>query len=237
MDSAYEQDYARIEERHPWFVARRELFASLVAGQQGARLLDVGCGTGMFLSHLRQQGFEHLSGVETSEALREGFREPGLTLHADFPSGRFDAVFMLDVLEHIADDQGTIARVHQALEPGGSFFVSVPAHPFLWSRHDEVNHHQRRYRRRELRDKLTQAGFELRRLSYWNLTGFPPALANRWLGSGGGSNELERGSSWSLSLYGSLLRLENRLVKSIGLPFGVSLIAIATKPMTSAPPG
>jgi SAM-dependent methyltransferase len=229
MDKDYEQAYARIEEEHPWFVTRRELFGGMVAGRQSQRLLDVGCGTGMFLRHLEQQGFEHLCGVEASPELRAAFRVPTIPLHPEIPAQSFDALFMLDVLEHIEDDEGFLTCVQAALAPGGSYYLSVPAHPFLWSRHDELNHHFRRYRKGELRRKLSAAGFRIRSLSYWNMTGFLPALLLRTLGLGGRGNELDLGNPLAMSVYRACLRLENRLVRSVGLPFGVSLIAVCDK--------
>lgn len=229
MDRDYENTYALIEESHPWFVARRELFAALVAGRTANRILDVGCGTGMFLVHLKGLGFEHLAGVEPSPNLRERFRDRTITLHEELPDVPADVVFMLDVLEHIEDDRKTLAGIHQLLEPGGACFLSVPAHPFLWSDHDERNEHKRRYSRRELREKLIAAGFRVHRISYWNLCGFLPLLVIRLLRLSAGSNELELGSPLSMWTYRMLLRLENSVVKRVDLPFGVSLIAVAEK--------
>ena len=136
-------------------------------------VLDVGCGTGMFLVHLKNQGFRDLAGVETSMRLRQRFRDDSIPLYSVIPDETFDAVFLLDVLEHIADDVEALTRIHSALRPGGKLILSVPAHPFLWGPHDIVNEHERRYRRHELRDKLTTTGFEIHRFSYWNMFGFP----------------------------------------------------------------
>ena len=232
MKEAYEDAYARIEADHPWFVARRDLFADRVRDDQGARIVDIGCGTGMFLSHLHALGFARLAGVEVSARLRARFRVPSIPLHETIPTDRtFDVVFMLDVLEHIADDVGTLDRVHDALEPGGRFLLSVPAHPFLWGPHDDVNQHERRYRKRELRDKLTAAGFAIERLSYWNLFAFPAVCAVRWLGlgKGDGAGDLGLGPSLALRVYSRLLALENRLLRRMTLPFGVSLVAFTRR--------
>lgn len=229
MDRSYEEAYAVAEERHPWFIARRELFAELAGEDRSARVLDIGCGTGIFLCHLKERGFERLAGVETSENLRAKFRDPGIALFDRLPGRRYDRVFMLDVLEHIEDDRGMLVEVRDRLAPGGRFFGSVPAHPFLWSHHDEINRHCRRYRRRELEDKLVAAGFGLRRLSYWNLSGLPPICLARWLRLGEKSTDFELGNPLALRLYGAALRLENRLLRRISLPMGVSLVAVADK--------
>ncbi len=230
MQRSYEEIYAVAEERHPWFVARRELFAALAGDDKKTRILDVGCGTGIFLSHLKALGFEHLAGVEISDNLRAKFRDPEIQLFDRLPDGVWDKVFMLDVLEHIEDDRGTLAEVIERLAPGGRFYASVPAHPFLWSRHDEINLHHRRYRRRELEHKLTAAGFRLLKLSYWNLSGLPPAFLARMLRRDESSTDFELGGSWALKLYGGALRLENRLLRVLSLPMGVSLVVIAQRP-------
>jgi len=230
MKEQYEDAYALSEEQHPWFVARRALFCDLVDLQKDAPILDLGCGTGIFLVYLKSRGFTNLAGVEPSERLRKQFRDAAIPVHKEIPSGEtFDAVFMLDVLEHIADDEGTLVKVHGLLRPAGRFLMSVPAHPFLWGPHDESNQHHRRYRKRELRDKLIAAGFEIDRLSYWNMFCFPVACAVRWLriGEDKESGDLELGAPLALRLYGWVLRLENLLLRCFGLPVGMSLIATA----------
>lgn len=229
MEPGYEEVYSVIEERHPWFLARRELFAALAGQDRSARILDVGCGSGIFLVHLKSLGYESLAGVETSARLRARFRDVAIELFDELPAGPYDRIFMLDVLEHIADDVGFLDRVHRLLEPGGRFLISVPAHPFLWSRHDELNRHHRRYRRRELRQKLRAAGFRLRKLSYWNMFYFLPICFVRWLRLGRESTEFDLGGPLTLRLYGGVLRLENWLLRRISLPIGVTLIAVAEK--------
>lgn len=230
MEPGYEDDYSVLEESHPWFVSRRELFGKLAGQDRDDRILDVGCGTGIFLVHLRRRGYARLAGVETSANLRAKFREPAIELFEDLPDGPYDQVFLLDVLEHVEDDRGMLARIHALLEPGGRLLVSVPAHPSLWSRHDELNRHCRRYRRRELRRKLAAAGFRIRRLSYWNMLSFPPIWLLRRLRLGERKNQLEIGGRLAMRLYGAVLRLENRLLQRVSLPMGVSLIAVAEKP-------
>ena len=230
MERDYEEIYADVETRHPWFVARRELFAALAGPDPEARILDVGCGTGRFLAHLQDLGCQHLAGVEPSSNLRAKLRRPRIELFSELPERRFDQIFLLDVLEHVEDDRGTLARIRRRLEPGGRLFVSVPAHPFLWSRHDEINHHHRRYRKKELEAKLRAAGLRLLKLSYWNSFCFPAVCLARWLGMGEDSSDFDLGGRLTLAAYGAVLRLENRLVRHLALPPGVSLIAVAEKP-------
>ena len=185
----------------------------------------------MFLVHLKSLGFQNLAGVETSERLRQRFRDDEIPVHSEIPEETFDAVFMLDVLEHIADDVGTLEKIHRILLPGGQFLISVPAHPFLWGPHDVVNKHERRYRRRVLRAKLVDAGFEIQRFSYWNMFCLPIACLVRWLriDKSAESGNIELGPPIALELYGLVLRIENRLLHRFNLPAGISLVAKARR--------
>ncbi len=229
MEEAYEDTYTLAEETHPWFVARRELFAWLGRGERESRVLDFGCGSGIFLVHLKSLGFSHLAGVEVSERLRRSFRDPAIRLISQIPDEPSDAIFALDVLEHIDDDDGTLRALRDRLTDGGRLYVSVPAHPFLWSRHDERNQHKRRYRRSELRTKLQDSGFCIERMSYWNMFAFPPMALIRLLSLTPSSSELETPNKAVLIVAGALLRIENTLLTMFPLPIGISLIVTAVK--------
>ena len=193
MEHEYEETYVLIEEQHPWFVARRQLFAALLVADHQASILDVGCGTEMFLVHLKALGFERLAGVEPSENLPRKYHDDAIELFAELPENTYDRVVMMDVLEHIEDDRGTLARIHRLLTPGGRCYLSVPAHPFLWGHHDEINRHCRRYRRRELEGKLVAVGFRLRLFSYWNMFFFPAICLACGLGMGRNKPEVQLG--------------------------------------------
>lgn len=229
MKSEYEEAYALAEERHSWFVARRALFSSFAGDDRSTRILDVGCGTGMFLAHLKSLGFEHLAGVETSKNLRTRFRSQAIELFDELPERSYNKIFLLDVLEHVEDDRETLAELFERLEPGGRLYISVPAHPFLWSRHDDLNQHKRRYRKIELRHMLEAAGFSTLKLSYWNMFAFPAIFAARRLGLGGKTTDFDVGRPPHLRIYGFVLSIENWLVKRLSLPMGVSLMAIGEK--------
>ncbi len=235
MERQYEIAYWEREQTHPWFVARRALFSQLSALQPHERVLDVGCGTGAFLSHLKHQGIQHLMGVEPAAYLRDRFREPSIEVFSAIPACEADVVFMLDVIEHVDDDVDLLRQAKMALLPTGRLFVSVPAHAFLWGRHDDLNKHKRRYDKAMLRSSLTRAGFAIDRLTYWNLSSFPVVALVRLFGLGAktGQGDMGVGSTLTLGLLGAMLSLENRALKSFDLPMGVSLIAIA-RPVSHA---
>jgi SAM-dependent methyltransferase len=80
----------------------------------------------------------------------------------DIPAvGAFDLTGAFDVIEHIAEDEAVLRGLRAATVTGGGTIVAVPQHPWLWSRADEIAHHQRRYRRGELEEKFARNGFQV----------------------------------------------------------------------------
>ena len=155
-----------------WFRARNRFVTDLVKAHfaRAERVLEVGCGGGYVLRALK--GALPSSGIVGTEIYADGLvyarRQVGSDvelLQADaraIPfSAEFDLICAFDVLEHIEDDEAALAEMHQALRPGGGVLFSVPQHPLLWSRVDEVSHHKRRYRRGELEKKCRRVGFEV----------------------------------------------------------------------------
>src|SRR2546428_10210527 len=152
----------------------------------GARVLDVGCGTGAVLEALAS-GLEAY-GTDTSPLAIDLCRQRGLTnafcgtLEAVPRHGlTFDLVTLLDVVEHLDDDLGLLRQAQRSLKAGGWALVTVPAYQFLWGPHDVVNHHKRRYTRAGLRRVLRAAGFELPMPPDLNTKRFPAALV-AWVG-------------------------------------------------------
>jgi SAM-dependent methyltransferase len=245
------EEYARMyrfEDTYWWFVARRRLIVSLLDsryprdGRQ--RLLDIGCGTGAMLDMLAP--FGTVVGADFAPEALAFCRERGHSrlARADvrrlpFADNSFDAVTAMDVIEHIDDDKAASAEIFRVLRPGGRLFVTVPAYAFLWSEHDEALHHHRRYTAPHLKDLFQRVGFRVPRLSYTISSLFPPIAAYRFV-----SNLLPRRRAngqkkadlvpVSENVNAALLSLcdwETRLVGRGTLPFGVTVVSVAEKPM------
>ena len=247
-------EYATMHDQemvHWWFRGRRVLLRDLVQrhlrSREGSppRLLDLGCGTGGNSATYTE--FGSVVGVEPdASALR--FAQARLV--AD-PSGAslafcravgtslplalesFDAVIASDVLEHIADDRAAVAEVVRVLRPGGVFIFSVPAHPWLWSTHDEALWHQRRYRRAELQKLMTDGGLEVRWLSYWNAVLFPIVALHRALDrwrrtDNPASDATLPGPAVNRILFG-ILSAEAAALRFARFPLGVSLVGVACR--------
>lgn len=179
----------RLEGSSFWFQARNELINWALAESfpAAASLLEVGCGTGYVLASiaeaqpdLRLAGAElYLEGIH--HAQERVPRADWYQLDATrIPfEAEWDVVCAFDVLEHVDDDESFLAGLHSAAVPGGGMILTVPQHPSLWSRADERAHHVRRYRRNELLDKVTAAGFTVSRVTSFVSLVLPLMWASR----------------------------------------------------------
>jgi SAM-dependent methyltransferase len=176
MDEAILVELGAIIARHPWWIARAELVVRLLAGvgvPPTGRVIDAGCGWGTNLAALEAAGYVP-AGLDISRDALTRLDRPGRTLiEADLSQNlpedatRYDAVLALDVIEHMDDDRGAIARLARLTRPGGKIIVSVPALPELYSEFDRVQGHRRRYTPAMLRAAVEGGGLRVERLFWW----------------------------------------------------------------------
>ena len=189
MDRDYELQTHRAEDRHWWYRGRRTVIDGVLCGVElprRARILDAGCGSGRNMIELNRHGT--VTGVElspTSDSLAQG-RNAGEVLTCSvldmpFAQDSFDLAVSLDVIEHLDDDLAALRELRRVVAPGGALLVTVPAYQWLWSGHDEINHHRRRYTRRSLHDVAERAGWRQVRTSYFNSLLLPIAIILRVL--------------------------------------------------------
>ena len=241
MDAAYYAEYAAAEDAHWWFVARRRILDRVLDGLDlpaDAAILEAGCGTGGNLAMLARHG--RLLAFEIDDGAREVADKRSVTdvaagaLPEPIPFGDecFDLIAMLDVLEHVADDRGALVNLRERLVPGGRLLVTVPAYMFLWSRHDEINHHQRRYTRSALARLMQETGYDVRHATYFNTLLFPLVFGvrtlNNLLGRDEGS-DLAMPSPPVNKLLTQVFASERHLVPRATLPFGVSILLVAQR--------
>lgn len=234
---------AEIEPGQYWFEARNRLIVwALRKYFAGARsLLEVGCGTGFVLQGVRA-AFPTLS-LTASDALDGGLaiahtRVPDATLFRQDAceldlKEQFDVACAFDVLEHIVEDEEAIRRLYAAVVPGGGVLVTVPQHPWLWSRADDFGHHVRRYTRRELVSRLESIGFEVLLVTSFVTLLLPLMAASRWYERrhSGPLTGREAQPSASVNRILSMILTAERQVITAGLslPVGGSLLAVARK--------
>jgi SAM-dependent methyltransferase len=189
MDRDYELQTHQAEDQHWWYRGRRTVIERVMNGLElpsGARILDAGCGSGRNMVELARHGT--VTGVELSKtsvdiARSRGAGEviEGSVLEMPLADDSFDLAVTLDVIEHLQDDLGALRELRRLVAPGGALLVTVPAYQWLWSGHDEINHHFRRYTRRSLRAVAEQAGWKQVRTTYFNSLLLPVAILLRIL--------------------------------------------------------
>jgi SAM-dependent methyltransferase len=245
---------ADAEARHFWFRGFRAFVTPLLrhaAAHQpsgvSARWLDCGCGTGANLAMLdrfaRSYGFDL-----TDEGLRIG-RAAGRTrlarasvTAAPFPDGVFDVVTCFDVIYSLEDrdERAALGEMHRLLKPGGFAVINVAAMEALRGDHSVLSHEVRRYSRRDLRIRLTNAGFTIVRLTYTNVTLFVPMLVartlQRWRGlraEADARQDISVPPAPINALLTAVLLLESAWLQWFDAAAGSSLLCLARKPEPS----
>lgn len=167
--------FNEVEKFHWWWAGRQELIKDLLLPENPKTILDIGCGTGETLSFLKTVFPKaKLYGVDVSNQAVKYTKDRGHSakvsdaLRLPFPDGTFDAVLLLDVIEHIKDDAAVIKEAKRVLKIGGMIIVTVPALQLIWSAHDVNQGHFRRYTRRRLRYLAERNKVKIRFLSYFN---------------------------------------------------------------------
>lgn len=238
MRAEVHAEMAAVQARHWWFSARRRILHALIESLRlpgDAAILDAGCGSGGNLAMLA--GFGPLQAMEVDPEARARAAALGLCpVHAGrlpdtvpFDDAGFDLVCLLDVLEHVADDQAALARLARLLRPGGRMLVTVPAYGWLWSAHDEAHQHHRRYTATQLRARAAAAGLQPLRLGYFNTLLLPmialARLSARLAGRQGGSDAAMPPRPLN-ALLEAVFAAERFVVPHALFPAGTSVLAV-----------
>jgi SAM-dependent methyltransferase len=240
MDRIVYDRMAAHDSTHWWYRARRDILADFLVREgelpAGARILEIGCGTGHNLPMLAK--FGSVEAIEIDPAAREIASQrlgqpvgsaplPALT---GVERGAYDLIAVLDVVEHIEDDVAALKAMAECLKPGGKILITVPAHQWMWSAHDTVNHHHRRYSKATLAKAIAAAGLKSRKLGYFNSLLFPLAAASRIAGRLRGKDDSDDSPPPKLvnSVFETIFRFERHLVGRVPLTPGVSIVTLAS---------
>lgn len=236
MDPSYAAAYRDLYERHWWWRAReRFLLDRLEARAEenpdpDRRILDIGCGDALFFDELSR--FGAVRGVEPDvDLLSDGRWRAHVyagTLESFTAEAPFDWILMLDVLEHIAEPAATLRRARELVAGNAVLYITVPAFQGLWTRHDDLNHHYRRYDRAALANVLERSGWEPVEMTYFFHWLAPLKLLVRLKERVmNGEPPVERVPSdpFNDAAY-AVSRLEQRILSPLGLRFGTSLYAL-----------
>ena len=240
MERVIYDQMAELDELHWWYRARRQVLEALIRRSgdlpPDARLLEVGCGTGHNLAMLAR--FGQVDAIEVDPAARaiaekrlgrpvSASRLPALK---GIPRRHYDLIGAFDVIEHIDDDAASVKALAACLKPGGKLVIAVPAHRWMWSKHDELNHHKRRYSKRSLRRLIEGSPLKLESIGYFNSLLFPVAVAARLAGKltgrgGGGDTMPPKPLNWA---FEKAFGAERYLAGRLPMPPGLSLFAVAS---------
>jgi SAM-dependent methyltransferase len=241
MEAKLYQEMYEIEGQHWWFRARRDILISLISKYiPYGNILDVGCGTGFILETLQKNESKYkVWGVDVSEIAIQFCQERGLTHvtqgrleNNDLPKHYFDLMMFLDMIEHLEQDLPSLLQAKQYLNSQGKILITVPAYQFLWSAHDEIHHHKRRYTKKQITELLHQAGYEVIFSSYFNTFLFPLIAIARLIGNLQNrhhSSDVNLPSRWINQILYQIFGWEKKLLPSLSFPFGVSIICLARK--------
>ena len=233
---------AELDQDHWWFLARRRILEKLIARiirpPEKSRLLEIGCGTGHNLAMLERFGkvdaceLDRCARALASKRLGREVKDSKLPDLSMFERNSYDVAALLDVLEHVADDTGSLRAIHRRLKPGGALILTVPANRWMWSAHDVAHHHFRRYSKRDLAHVVKCAGFEIELLSYFNTILFPLIAAARILGKLARKEAADDNLPPAPlnALLDRIFGFESSLIGCLPMPFGVSLVAVVRRP-------
>ena len=237
MDSEEYLKMRRVEKTNWWFVGKRELVDSFLKKTKGNFFLDVGAGTGentkkfsqtkkIFPMDINRTSLEFLSEKNRNVSGGDMNKLP-------YKNNSFNGAILLDIVEHIENDLAAMSEISRVVKKGGSIIITVPAHQFLWSYHDEALHHKRRYGKKELLSLVENSGFEIQYWSYWNSILFLPILLFRHVKKLFGekrSSDVKNMPKLVNNIFLGILKIENFAIKKgFKLPFGVSLFVVARK--------
>ncbi len=239
MDQAYAIEYRNLYQNHWWWRSREDEILQQLEGvldpNRENAILDVGCGDGLFFEPL--QRFGSVTGVESDSNTMTPDGPWRDQIHCQLfdeqfqPNRKYDAILMLDILEHMPDAESALRHARSLLADDGVLIATVPAFNSLWTSHDDLNHHVVRYTKKSFGPLIAAGGFtpiRSRYLFHWTC---PVKLAIRFkewiLGSKPKSPEVP--SPFVNQVCLALSKLEQATISRLGMPFGSSLMVIANR--------
>lgn len=245
MEQKIYHEFATLEGKHWWFVARRRYLRAIIERYFGSKdkmlFCEVGCGTGGNLRMLAENAT--VDAVEMNDKAREqvgqNFKSTIRSIHSGYlPDNirlddNYDGVFALDVIEHVEDDLAALNALANLTSEDGLLVTTVPAYQWLWSEHDVANHHFRRYSKTQYCQLFNEAELEILYASYFNSVLFPLAALTRLLNKlimptgTNASSALTMPHRLINKLLTSLFSIEQLWAGKLAIPFGLSIVVVA----------
>jgi SAM-dependent methyltransferase len=259
----YYKNYYHLERNHWWFVVRLEILKQEIQkiivsknnldtnldNNTKLKILNIGIATGKTSEMLSD--FGEVISVEYDAICAEFVRQKlnievieGSILELPFEENSFDFVCAFDVIEHVEDDKKAISEMKRVCKKNGKICITVPAFQSLWSHHDEINQHFKRYKMNEVENlfdlQSEKGSFKILRKTYFNSFLFIPIwlfrklnflIPQKLIRKGAGSDfEIYKENAFLDSILKGIFRIEKKLFqKNISFPFGVSLLFFVEK--------
>jgi SAM-dependent methyltransferase len=236
----YELD-SSIESKHWWFIVRRNLIKFHIKKfklSSDAKIIDIGCATGSNLRLLKDMGFKNYLGLDNNTLSKKFIENKNLgevivgdICQNNFPDKTFDLIIATDVLEHINDDNLALKEMRRILKDNGRIIVTVPCFRSLWSKHDELVMHQRRYLQKELNLKILNNNFKIVESYYFNFLLFMPIYfyhkINKIFKVNQDSN-IKFNNNFLNIIFKFIFNLDIKLARFLKPQFGVSCITVCS---------
>ena len=249
MDPDYFKQYYTLEREHWWYMARIKILASFVKLHlfkgEPLKILNVGVATGATSEMLLQ--FGTVTSIEYDKACIDFVNnntsikvQQGSITEIDFEDNTFDLVCAFDVIEHVENDQKAASELLRVCSKKGYVFVTTPAYQFLWSEHDVVNHHYKRYTLGGFKKLFEKDLYNIVKQTYFNTFLFPPIALlrlalwpfqkNKNVTNEPRETDATRFNSSAVNkvLY-NLFLFEKSFLSKISFPFGVSIALLLRK--------
>lgn len=244
MDRQYYIEYFELERKHWWFRVRGKIIEDFLTKSinitSPLKILNVGAATGRTSEILSKYG--EVTSIEydkdccsfTSEKLGMPVLHASI-LDLPFPDSSFDLVCAFDVIEHVEDDGTSVYEMERVCKKGGIIYITVPAFNKLWSHHDVVNHHHRRYVMQDILRLFAPFKGEIIHKTYFNSLLFVPIFCFRMLSNllsftltkkkGSGSDfSVVNDKSIVNTILLNIFSFERVLLRKIRFPVGISIL-------------
>jgi SAM-dependent methyltransferase len=240
----FKEKYASLQQWHWWFRGRQRILERVLCrelnGRHSISIASLGCGPAeglLWLTKLtapagRILGLEY-DLIHARHAPPEIEYVIGDIASPPLAGSSFDAVLVLDVLEHLDDDTTGLREASQLVKPGGLLLVTVPALPNLWGGQDVVSDHRRRYTKSTLLEVFKRAALPIPRVTYFNTFLFMPVAGARWARRAMGLGQRSRSDFDDIrpgfvnEMLAAIFSAEQYLIPHMGMPVGVSLLAVS----------
>jgi ubiquinone/menaquinone biosynthesis C-methylase UbiE len=226
------------ETRHWWFCARRNIVLSVIdkyikKTEYIKKILDIGCGSGEFLNYLSRYGVNVL-GVDNHIINSNSKIINANIINLPFDSNSAKLITLLDVLEHIKDEQKALTEIHRVLSEDGVLLATVPAYQFLYGPHDIKNFHYKRYSKKKIKNLFLNNGFNVEFITYFNFLLFPISLFVNTIEKTTNKNLSTNANSFLNNsiinnIFYNIFNFEKYILRYFSLPFGGSGLIVASK--------